>query len=73
LDFIASQQIPEQDLKFQIKVWLTDVLGLAKEYTKNEEIIAASNNFLNDFGKCTISMEEFGIVEPKVIILFHIT
>ena len=67
MNFVASQEITEPDLKFQLKVWLTDILGFAPKYTKNEEVLADSQNFLNDFGKATLSMEELGIIEPKVL------
>lgn len=66
LNFVASQEITEKELQFQLKVWLTDILGFASKYTKNEEVLADSQNYLNDFGKATISMEELGIIEPKV-------
>lgn len=66
LNFVASQEITEKELQFQLKVWLTDILGFASKYTKNEEVLADSQNYLNDFGKATISIEELGIIEPKV-------
>lgn len=66
LNLILSHYIEENELKLQIKVWLSEILALADNYTKNLDFIQFFKDLLQELGKNKFSLEELGILEPKV-------